>query len=166
MQYDIIRNSITNSLFFPFCLKDAFIIKRYFLCQKSLTITEQITITPSTCSLADFSLKVPYLIPTWISWNTLRTTFSTHSYCSVNTQQKPPRMKRNTSESSVCSLRWELIFRRRHDLKGLKQSIETFNNIIPEAESEPKKKNKNEWLYLLLREMQLPPWHGYDYKIG
>lgn len=52
------------------------------------------------------------------------------------------------------------------DLKGLKQSIETFNNIIPEAESEPKKKKKNEWLYLLLREMQLPPWHGYDYKIG
>lgn len=25
------------------------------------------------------------------------------------------------------------------DLKGLKQSIETFNNIIPEAEPEPKK---------------------------
>lgn len=52
------------------------------------------------------------------------------------------------------------------DLKGLKQSIETFNNIIPEAESEPKKKKTTEWLYLLLREMQLPPWHGYDYKIG
>lgn len=26
------------------------------------------------------------------------------------------------------------------DLKDLKQSTETFNNIIPEAESEPKKK--------------------------
>lgn len=51
------------------------------------------------------------------------------------------------------------------DLKGLTRSIETFNNIIPQAESEPAK-NKPEWLYLLLREMQVPPWHGYDYKIG
>jgi len=56
-----------NSLFFRFCLEDAFIIKGYFLCQTSLTVTKQITITPSTCSLVVFSLKVPYLIPTWIS---------------------------------------------------------------------------------------------------
>lgn len=34
--------------FFPFCLKDAFIEKGYFLCQKSLTSTEQIKMTPNT----------------------------------------------------------------------------------------------------------------------
>lgn len=36
IQYDIIWNSITNSLLFPFFLAVAFIKKGYFLCQKSL----------------------------------------------------------------------------------------------------------------------------------
>lgn len=63
-----------NSLFFPFFFKDAFTKEGSFLCQNSLTITEQITITLSTCSLLVFSLQALYLIPTRMSHNTLRST--------------------------------------------------------------------------------------------
>lgn len=135
--------------------------KRCFHYKRWFPVPEQIQITPSPCSLL-FGLEVPVL-------DLFKSPRSPFSCCSTNqsTRNEETEQAQSSVPPGASWFSMEDI-----DLKGLKQSIATFNNIIPEEEPEPKikkkikQKNKSEWLYLVLQEMQLPPWHGCDYKIG
>jgi len=116
--------------------------KGYFLCQKSLIIPEQMEMTPSSCSLVVFSLRVPELVLTWVSYNTPRV-LNAHETCTTTApwalHGSHPEWRKIKAKAVSAHRGGSWFFTEDIDLKGLKQTIETFNNIIPEVVLEPKK---------------------------